>query len=186
MEPGSTICYQPRRLVCLRVNCFYCNNESTFDIYIEYLFGLRACKNCLELAKRDIRAYLHKNKIVMVNDFNDNEVLKSFIDYVSEKKLRVKRSNGSIENDWTICSLDIMNQILFHFSESHNDWILPCANKDKSVSKNITLSSLKNPELEYDVEFNDLVDKVTKILNDGIYLKDFQSQPAEPQFYAGF
>ena len=174
-------CLTPRRLVMTLNGCFYCNvcNDTNLKmILVDHLFGLKACPDHCENAKRDVNAYMHREKMVLVKDAIKNNDIKNLFDYLGDN-IKIIRSNGEKDEGWLICksSFDFIPSI----SKYNNEWsiILEKKNEDGVITKRVVLNSLKNPELGYihDNTFSVLLDKAFSVLDHGIYIEDYLRQP---------
>uniref|UniRef100_A0A6C0GZ85 Uncharacterized protein n=1 Tax=viral metagenome TaxID=1070528 RepID=A0A6C0GZ85_9ZZZZ len=173
----------PRNLVMSPIGCFYCKSENEVKLFlIDYLFGLKACKDHYENADNDCKIYMNQNKIVLFHDALHNQTIKKLLDYL-ENEFSIIRSNGNIDNGWKILKskyycfssiTDYSSNITNSNNTIHNsEWCIKIEkdNENESIVKHITLLSLLDNKLDYykDEEFVNILNKSIQILDNGIY-----------------
>ena len=154
------------------VACFYCGSTDVKYMYIEWMFGLKHCKNHKDAATRDCKAYMHKNKIVTFEYADEHPILGLFLKML-EKEFPVLRTSGELQPGWKVnrgfptCHTQICVE--------NGEWFLPVKLTDE-VTKGVTIASFKRPEVAsyFPEGFQELVDQVLFCLVDGIFYKEYQ------------
>jgi hypothetical protein len=94
--------------------------------------------------------------------------------------VQVLRTNGDVDEDWTIATK--LCDDWPRFSKVEGEWaITMIKNQDsllESFYKSVRLSSFLNPKLKYHKmdKFDSIVEKLTALLDDGIYKTYFNAQ----------
>jgi hypothetical protein len=147
-------------------NCSYCGAENNGgNFIIRCGKGILACATHKEAAKRDGRAWLHKNGFVLIDDVKDDPVFKA----LPKNKITVYRSNGTVEHDWRLPIYDddfskLMNLLFL----DENVWKISLINSSY-VLKDIPLEELTLSlcDSQYLLVY-DLIER----LDLGIYIKE--------------
>lgn len=181
---------EPRRLVMTTSHCFYCDkyDEDNMDWYlVDILFGIKCCKEHKILAERDCKAYMHLNKMVHMNNALENPQIKKFIEYLGND-IQIKRTNGSIDNGWTIkkSDFDSIASLSVYKDKGWSVTMEKVINGDLT-NKRVTFSSLLDPELKYskDNEFTMLYHSAMSELDHGLYIEHYLTQPKTQEFLDG-
>jgi hypothetical protein len=99
-EPQTKEHHEPHRLVCIQLLCPYPGCGKVRDgISLECIsmyFGLRCCENHQQNARADCAKWMRKNGRLQLSQgfLKEMELL--------GKMFSVTRSNGEVQNDWTI------------------------------------------------------------------------------------
>jgi hypothetical protein len=174
-------CIMPCSLVLIKCECFYCHatgddlttHQSSFN------FGIIACPEHKLLAIRDIKAYLHVNKIAFVRDLMEYDEMKAFVEAIGEN-VRVLRSSGDVDNGWLIeqmmcgdipCIREIKGESAITMAKNPEAFT-------QSLSKNVPLNAFLDPKLEYCKidKFPEIIEKLVNILEKGIYIDSYTAQ----------
>jgi hypothetical protein len=175
----------PRNLVMTVNKCFYCdNNENIYMVCVDRLFGLKTCPEHKANAKKDINAYMKKNKSIHAYRAMKNNDVKDFFNYF-QNEMKVVRSNGVIDSGWKLMvnNFDSMPTIRFH----NGEWLIPVIKMQEGrdgVIKNIKLSDFLNPDLGYssNENFIRMYRKVNDYFSEEIKLDDEEINK-EPENY---
>ena len=173
MENPSHTCIKPRNLRMTVAACFYCGNPEESYMCIEWMFGLKHCKNHKEAAVRDCKAYMHENKLVTFRYADEHPILGPFLKMM-EQEFPVLRSNGEFQPGWTL-NRGFMTCDTLLFVDG-GEWILHVALNGDVIKKGVSIASLKRPEVAsyFPEGFQELVDQVLFCLVDGIFYKEYQ------------
>lgn len=176
-------CYfKPCRLVLMQNKCFYCNcTEQILTHEVERNKGILTCKEHENLGIRDIKADLHKHKIVFFRDILKYSEMKEFIS-ILENNIQVIRSNGNIDDNWTFAT--IINDNPAILTKNNNHWKITLV-KD-NTQKDIYLSDFLNEKLKYYQidNFKNILNNLITLLDNGIYKEYFNQQNGiTPQKY---
>lgn len=177
----------PRSLVLTPQECFYCHNRDEDNLHwveVDRMFGLKTCKDHVDRANRDCKAFMHKNKIVQIRDAIKDQNIKNLFDYLGSN-IKVIRSNGNIDDGWKI---NIRNCDHIPYIKCYKgSWsiMLEKENGFDSIVKNVNIESFLNPELKYaeDNNFKILIEKAISSLDGGLYIEHFISQPKPNEYY---
>jgi hypothetical protein len=156
----------PIRTVMFRNVCSYCEREYDYAARCEFQYAVLACNNeeHMRWARRDAKAWLHRNGHVLREEysveplFQQTDLLTTYI--------KVKRTNGNIDDDWKIRKPVIDDFASLYFF--NDEWHIPVIkNGDtEDIYKCIPISHLK---MSIGEEFYHLVDALITKLNTGFY-----------------
>ncbi len=99
---------EPRRLVLVPLQCFYCGYSVVDDIAewrIHHLFGLFHCPTHAAAAERDCKEFMRTQGIVRICDAHHHPVLGPFLTALGSN-IPVLRSSGEVDANWYIPVLD--------------------------------------------------------------------------------
>ena len=158
---------KPISLVMRQLRCFYCSEESCFDMYAANgMFGIRHCENHSDAASRDIHAYYHETEQIYISDLRERADIDRF-----DNSVYIQRSNGDTESGWTVQKPSMTFPLLAR--KINGNWCLPMYHVSGLV-KNVPLISFTTDELAGLNAFaaND-IHRLIQILDDGIYKVDY-------------
>jgi hypothetical protein len=169
----------PQSLVLRRCECFYCGAEDTGVVLIEHLFGMKVCETHRDTAKRDCRAFLHRENLVRIKDAMAVEPLKRFLDILAVQPfITVQRTNGEIEEDWSL-------RIGTHFDPaflSRNlemKWGVPTFCRRTNQQKTVPIINFLRPEINgkmnLPANWHAIVEDAIDTLVDGVYKADAEA-----------
>ena len=161
----------PESLIMRRCECFYCGAEDTYSVLVDWRFGMKVCEIHRPNAERDCRAYLHRQNFVRIEDAMEIPALKKFLDVLAAHPLlRVERTNGTIDEDWSLRIGNIMEPAFFSKGER---WGVPMYCKRINQNKTVPIINFLRPELTTGMvlpaDWSAIVDGVLDILADGVY-----------------
>jgi len=167
----------PTSLVMRQCVCFYCGAEDSGAVLVDWRFGMKVCEIHRPNAERDCRAYLHGQNFVRIEDAKAFPPLKKFLDIlVAHPLLRVERTNGSIENDW---SLRMGNYIEPAFFSKSDRWGVPMYCKRINMNKTVPIINFLRPELIIGMllpaDWSAIVEDVIDCLENGVYKADAEA-----------
>ena len=154
-----------------RCECFYCGAEDTGVVLVDWRFGMKVCEIHRPNAERDCRAYLHRQNFVRIEDAMEIPALKKFLDVLAAHPLlRVERTNGTIDEDWSLRIGNIMEPAFFSKGER---WGVPMFCKRINQNKTVPIINFLRPELTTGMvlpaDWAAIIDKVLDVLADGVY-----------------
>jgi len=154
-----------------RCECFYCGAEDTYSVLVDWRFGMKVCEIHRPNAERDCRAYLHRQNFVRIEDAMEIPALKTFLDILAAHPLlRVERTNGTIDEDW---SLRIGSPMEPAFFSKADRWGVPMYCKRINMNKTVPIINFLRPEISTGMmlpaDWSAIVDGVLDILADGVY-----------------
>lgn len=122
----------PHSLVMRRRQCEYCEMSSTDEesvgiTMIMWMFGIYRCTEHKAVAERDCNAYCHMNGIVDMRRAKHMPVIAALLAELST--IRVLRSNGAIEEDWTLYYGSHTNPV-FLTNDERRGWHIPVISPD--------------------------------------------------------
>lgn len=148
----------PERKVMVRSACDYTGilQSDSFEIRCIYLpydidmkRGIFYSKGYDERAVNDCIEYCKTHKLYPVTS-----ALQNYLDSLGKTNLKVKRSNGKIQDDFNL----VLNRILKNCS---NDWYIICGRSSEEIEKGVMISEL--------CELNDIDEtKVWEILEQSL------------------
>jgi len=179
MENPIRSCLVPRSLVMTTNTCFYCDAPSTSFYTIERLFGLKHCDLHKEVARRDCRAHLHKEKTVDMRDAQSHPILGEFINAL-QTPFPVFRSSGELQEGWTP---NLSAPWEYTFIAYHDgEWKLPVTWQNpndesaEALVKHTPIANFKLPAIYESVKNTlplSLIDEVLRCLIDGVYNEEY-------------
>ena len=94
----------PENQVMRKRECAYCR-KSLIDSggckEVSHLFGIQACTDHIDLATRDVNAYMHRRRVVRVADTRYHPKLKPLFN-ILRSGVSLKRSSGLIDPGWKL------------------------------------------------------------------------------------
>ena len=163
---------EPCRLVMKTIYCFYCNAEDARICSTEYLFGIRACDEHFPWAKRDCRAYMHRNGEASYYDLKKIPAFMKCIQWMEslEDGFQIERSNGSIEPGWTWNSAELLRRFPQE-SPYPNAWGIHVTSRDKSLNRYVPLENFLRSSIYPDQtpEFRAMITDCLFVLLQGVY-----------------
>jgi hypothetical protein len=132
---------------------------------------MKVCEIHRPNAERDCRAYLHRQNFVRIEDAMEIPALKTFLDILTAHPLlRVERTNGTIDEDW---SLRIGSPMEPAFFSKADRWGVPMYCKRINMNKTVPIINFLRPEISTGMmlpaDWSAIVDGVLDILADGVY-----------------
>ena len=177
MEETSRNTGVPESLIMRRCECFYCGAEDTDVILVDWQFGMKVCGVHKEKGERDCRAYLHRQDFVRIKDAFEIPSLKRFLDVLAAHPLlRVERTNGTIEEDW---SLRIGNSMEPAFFSKAERWGVPMYCKRINQNKTVPIINF----LRYDIncqmtlpeDWHAVIEGAIDTLKEGVYKREAEA-----------
>ena len=116
---------QPFRLtmIKLRDNCQFCSEPTgdsfIFEVSKADMFGFISCKKCIDIADKAYKNWFDNKAYGDVN-------------YLKDKKIKVRRSSGDIEDDWELSKQSTLVQ----------NGYLVCVNHRLDIHKSIKIDEL--------------------------------------------
>ena len=161
----------PTSLIMRRCECFYCGAEDTSVVLVDWRFGMKVCRVHRLNAERDCKAYLHRQNFVRIEDAFKIPLLKRFLDVLAAHPLlRVERSNGTIEDDWSLRIGSPMESAFFSKAER---WGVPMYCKRINMNKTVPIINFLRPELTTGMvlpaDWHDIIEEVIDCLVNGVY-----------------
>jgi hypothetical protein len=163
---------EPCRLVMQTIHCFYCDAEDARICSTEYLFGIRACNQHFPWAKRDCKAYMHRNGEA---EYDDLKALPAFIKFTEwteslDDGFQIERSNGSIDSGWTWN----VKELLRRFPEDSpypNNWGIHVTSRDMSLNRYVPLENFLRSVIypNQTPEFRTMITDCLFVLLQGVY-----------------
>jgi hypothetical protein len=163
---------EPCRLVMKTIHCFYCDAEDAHIYSTEYLFGIRACNQHFPWAKRDCKAYMHRNGEA---EYDDLKALPAFIKFTEwteslDDGFQIERSNGSIDSGWTWN----VKELLRRFPEDSpypNNWGIHVTSRDMSLNRYVPLENFLRSVIypNQTPEFRTMITDCLFVLLQGVY-----------------
>jgi hypothetical protein len=154
------------------IHCFYCDAEDARICSIEYLFGIRACNQHFPWAKRDCKAYMHRNGEA---EYDDLKALPAFIKFTEwaeslDDGFQIERSNGSIDSGWTWN----VKELLRRFPEDSpypNNWGIHVTSRDMSLNRYVPLENFLRSVIypNQTPEFRTMITDCLFVLLQGVY-----------------
>lgn len=169
----------PQSLVLRRCECFYCGAEDTGVVVIEHLFGMKVCDTHRINAKRDCKAYLHRENLVRVNDAFRTPALKCFLDIlVAHPFIAVQRTNGDIEYDWCFREGHFYDPAFLSRS-AEGKWSVPTHCRRTNQNKNVPIINFLRPEINGKMNLPDnwqaVIEDAIDTLVNGVYKADAEA-----------
>ena len=168
---------EPTSLIMRPCACFYCGAPEAGDETVDHMFGIKCCKTHRSRAKRDCNAYLHRAGHVLLEDAWINPVLKRLLDVLASNALSVERSNGTVEDDW---SLQQNNPFIHvHISRVEGVWSMPVECKRINLYKIVPLMNFLRADLvakmKVPADWHSIVESAMDTLVDGVYRADAEA-----------
>lgn len=120
---------KPFRLTMIRIidNCQFCKDPKG-DVYCHYVctenkYGFLSCPNCRTVAAEAVK------------DWHENDSYGG-ANFLRNKTFKVKRSNGTIDNDWI---LNKDNTLTYYIGF---DECVSCIKSDKTIVKSVRINDL--------------------------------------------
>jgi len=163
---------EPCRLVMQTIHCFYCDAEDARICSIEYLFGIRACNQHFPWAKRDCKAYMHRNGEA---EYDDLKALPAFIKFTEwaeslDDGFQIERSNGSIDSGWTWNVKELLQRFPQE-SPYPNKWGIHVTSRDMSLNRYVPLENFLRSVIypNQTPEFRTMITDCLFVLLQGVY-----------------
>ena len=179
---------EPVRLTMRKLECMYCFKESTCNVIIEYLFGLKTCDDHKLNAMRDCKAYMHNNKLVRVKDARRHPVLGRFLSMLDElDTFSVERSDLTIHPGWRVIQDDeSWDPVFITYTTG---WAIPVFLKEGSsrITKQVPIINFLNPAIHVaSSELRTCIEDAIDCLNEGVYRAEAEEfQKAKEQDRVG-
>jgi len=165
---------EPQSLVMTPISCFYCKveNDTVRSAQIYWLFGLKCCSEHKVAAKRDCRAWMHKNGFVKLKDAFDNTALCSLLNILDSQDFKVKRTSGEIQDGWRLNKGDQLDTVFIQRID--DNWMIPCRYLEDNdcIQKHVNICDFT------EIIPAELLEECTRTLDNGIYFSDFEEQCA--------
>jgi hypothetical protein len=154
------------------IHCFYCDAEDARICSIEYLFGIRACNQHFPWAKRDCKAYMHRNGEA---EYDDLKALPAFIKFTEwaeslDDGFQIERSNGSIDSGWTWNVKELLQRFPQE-SPYPNKWGIHVTSRDMSLNRYVPLENFLRSVIypNQTPEFRTMITDCLFVLLQGVY-----------------
>jgi hypothetical protein len=162
-----------------RCECFYFGAEDTGVVLVDWRFGMKVCEIHRPNGERDCRAYLHRQNFVRIEDAFEIPALKKFLDVLAANPLcRVERTNGTIDEDWSLRIGNIMEPAFFSYSSSER-WGVPMYCKRINQNKTVPIINFLQPEISTGMvlpaDWHAVIEGAIDILKEGIYKADAEA-----------
>lgn len=152
----------PRSLVMTVNECFYCKkqDETIKCIYVDRLFGVKACIEHNEHAESDMKSYMKKHNIIHVKEAILIPEVKELFDFLTDDMKNV-RTNGTVDSGWKL--LHNFYEFIPSFKKVDGVWRFPVIKETSDldyVTKMVQISSMFDEKLDYhkNKDFKKLVD----------------------------
>ena len=172
----------PTSLIMRRCECFYCGAEDTGVVVIEHLYGMKVCDNHSQNAKRDCRAYLHRENLVRIKDAFKVPALKCFLDILAaHPHLAVQRTSGEIEEDW--CFREGRHYDPAFLSKSaEGRWGVPMRCPRTNLNKTVPIINFLRDDITTKMmlpaDWFTIIENTLDCLEEGIYKADAEAYEA--------
>ena len=166
MSTPKILYAEPIRLVFIRNVCSYCDKVNKGMVTADFQLGILTCDDHRDLAKRDVRAYLHRCGKVNYTDaitdplFTNTDLL--------TMDIKVRRSSGIIENSWKLAKPSFDNRCHVTMDKS-GVWNMIASFNNDEIIRGVRVNDFK---MVLPVEQHELVDAFLKRLDDNIYKAD--------------
>jgi len=128
---------KPHCLTMVRIvdNCQFCK-EPKGNVYSYYVcfvnrYGFLSCSNCRKVAEKAVK------------DWHENDSYGS-ANFLRNKTFKVKRSDGTIDNDWTLNK----ENTLSHFIDTEE--FVSCVKSNNTITKFVRIKELIELNKKYD------------------------------------
>ena len=174
----SRLFAEPMESMLGTTNCQYCDKPHTHFDAVSYSFGVHACDDHKPLAQRDAKAWMHKKGLVRWRDAIKDPLFTQAEDLLFSNIL-VRRTNGAIEGDWTLCKpwVALGEPMAVKRSERSGEWSMTAIQDVTESMRGILVKDLKLSLIE---EEHYLVDAFIGRLDAGFYKEDAEAD-AEQQ-----
>lgn len=163
MSQPKILYAEPFRLVFIRSVCSYCDKLNTCVEYADFQLGILSCDDHHHLAKRDVRAYLHRCHKVNYGDaiqdplFTNTDLL--------NMDIKVRRSSGIIETNWKLAKPSYGNRCSVTMDDSGAWYMIASFNNDEII-RGVRITDFK---MVLPIDQHGLVDAFLKRLDDNMY-----------------
>jgi hypothetical protein len=168
---------EPTSLIMRVSACFYCGGSEAGAETVDHMFGIKCCKTHRSRAKRDCNAYLHRQGHVLLEDAWSNSSLKRLLEILQENALPVERTNGTVEDDW--CLQTVNSFIHIHLSRIEGVWSLPVQCKRIKLYKFTPLMNFLRPDIvakmKVPADWHLILESAMDTLVDGVYKTDAEA-----------
>ena len=175
-DPIRNSCLEPQSLVLTRAECFYCfapDGNKCFTIWDN--FGIKTCTVHYPLSIRDCKAYMHREKVVLMCDLKRIEELQPYLDFILEG-FPIKRTSGVIDDGWNLNLGDSWGSETMRYNKTKEEWIIPVKQNISGLSRSIYINDLFIPEIltkvppNFETNFRQFISVIDK----GIYKADYE------------
>ncbi len=141
----------PRSLVMTVNECFYCKkqDETIKYIYVDRLFGVKACNEHNEHAESDMKSYMKKYNIVHVKEAILLPEVKELFDFLTDD-MKIVRTNGTVDSGWKL--LHNFYEFIPSFKKVDGVWRFPIMKETSDLdytTKMVRISSMFDEKLDY-------------------------------------
>jgi hypothetical protein len=129
------------------------------------MFGLKCCNRHYDAARRDCRAYMHREGLVRLKDMMEFTCFNNFIRYVDALPdgICVRRSSGELQKGWKV-SMDEFGSTRFlsymKDATGKSDWCIYLVYDNLCKYVQLRQYTYEN------------IPEILKVLNGGVYKKD--------------
>jgi len=166
----------PRSLCMRQCICDYCGQTNTKSIRIEYLFGILTCNEHYLWGKRDCNSYMHISGIVHMKDAIQIPEISEFINMITvcNYMFPIVRTSGILQTGWML-----VEGMYESITRINNIWHIHLYNDIEHIYKYIPITYfLENNVIQmFPLDFSKYLVSTLRILEEGVYVKDFQKQP---------
>jgi hypothetical protein len=179
-DPIRNSCLEPQSLVLTRSECFYCfasEGDKCFTIWDN--FGIKTCNIHYLLSIRDCNAYMHRTKVVLIQDLKGLVELKPYLDVILND-FPIKRSSGLIDDGWRLDVGTSWDKQIIQYDSVADDWIIPVKQECSGFIKRLHIKDLMIPEILNKVppNFEENFRQLSCLCDNGIYKKDYEQYTA--------
>jgi hypothetical protein len=116
---------------------------------------------------------MHRTGVVLLRDLKNIEALRPYISTILSV-FPIKRSNGLIDDGWSLDVGEIWNSQTMKYDKSKDEWIIPVKQECSGLCKRIYCCDLFIPEILDKVppNFEENFRQFISVLNKGIYIDD--------------
>jgi hypothetical protein len=137
---------------------------------------MKVCATHGPNAERDCRAYLHRQSLVRIGDAIKLPILRKFLDVLaSHPQIRIERSSGEIEDDWSFRAGSFLEPAFFSLSSSKR-WCVPMYNKRLNLNKSVPIISFLQTEINTGMnlpaDWSAIIEEVIDTLTAGVYASE--------------
>jgi len=171
---------EPIRFVMVRMKCAYCDAGDTGHVGSTGLFGIMHCDDHADLASRDFKAWAHRERKVLLEDYEMNPL---FVEgKLLERDIAVVRTSGAVDmTGWQIVEPSFDEPAYISYSLEDKCWHIGVWNAIMGIWRSLLISNLKLslPETQHG-----LVDAFLDRINSGIYTAEHDAYCAAVERWA--